>query len=173
MTGRVAHIFRHPIKSHGREALETVTLTAGQTMPWDRTWGVLHEAAKTDGTAWAPCVNFSRGSKAPGLMGINAHLDEVTELVTLSHADRPEITLHPERDADALIEWARPLMPEGRAASARVARLHDRGFTDSDFASITLCNLASHRAVEGQLRSDGRARSCPSSRGCISPTPGP
>ena len=38
----VAALWRHPIKSHGREALQTVALTAGQTMPFDRTWAVMH-----------------------------------------------------------------------------------------------------------------------------------
>ena len=33
MTGLVSSLWRHPIKSHGRESLDAVTLIAGQTMP--------------------------------------------------------------------------------------------------------------------------------------------
>ena len=51
MTDTVTEIWRHPVKSHGREALETVTLTAGQTMPGDRVWAVAHEASTADGSA--------------------------------------------------------------------------------------------------------------------------
>ena len=48
MSPRVTALWRHPIKSHGREALTRARLTAGATMPWDRTWAVAHDAARTD-----------------------------------------------------------------------------------------------------------------------------
>jgi uncharacterized protein len=51
MTGRLAHIVRHPIKSHGREEMGRVTLTAGACLPYDRHWAVAHDAAKLTG-AW-------------------------------------------------------------------------------------------------------------------------
>ena len=153
MTRQVTHIWRHPIKSHGREPLDTVTLTAGQTMPGDRVWAVAHEASKADGSAWVPCANFSRGSKAPGLMAIKARLDEARGRVTLSHPRRPDLEFDPDSASDlpAFLEWERPLMPEGRAASARILRVPGRGMTDTDYPSITLCNWASHRAIEEKL----------------------
>ena len=42
---RVSALWRHPIKGHGVEPVEGVTLTAGATMPWDRVWAIAHEAA--------------------------------------------------------------------------------------------------------------------------------
>ncbi|PTX54544.1 hypothetical protein C8N43_3360 [Litoreibacter ponti] len=151
MTPSLAHIWRHPIKSHGREALDRVTLEQGRTMPFDRTWAVAHEGARIDGTEWAPCANFSRGAKAPLLMAIHCSLDETTEMLTLSHPDRDPVTLHPERDEAQLIDWVRPLIPKDRAQSARVVRVDGRGMTDSPFPSISIANLASHKAVEEQL----------------------
>lgn len=151
MTGRVVHIYRHPIKSHGREALETVDLTAGRTMPWDRTWAVAIENSRLDGTEWGKCANFTRVSKAASLMAISAKLDEQTELVTLSHPDLNDVTLHPERDAQVLIDWSSQLLSADRAPSVRVIRVPGRGMTDSEFPSITLCNLASHREVETRI----------------------
>ncbi|MCC1494153.1 MOSC N-terminal beta barrel domain-containing protein [Cognatishimia sp. F0-27] len=151
MTARVTGLWRHPIKSHGREALRAVSLTAGQTLPFDRLWAVAHEKSSADGTEWLPCVNFSRVSKVPALMAITATLDEGTERVTLMHPDRPEITFSPDSEADQFLDWVRPLMPENRAASTRVVRSRVRGMTDSDFASVTLCNMSSHRAVEQRI----------------------
>jgi len=151
MTARVTGLWRHPIKSHGREALDRVRLTQGATMPWDRTWAVAHDAAQIDGTEWAPCVNFSIGSKAPGLMAINATLDEVTETLTLTHPDLPDLTFHPDTDPDALIDWTKPLMPQGRAHSARIIRVPGRGMTDTDFPSVSIGNMASHRVIEARL----------------------
>jgi uncharacterized protein YcbX len=56
----VTSLWRHPIKSHGREDVASTTLIAGQTMPGDRVWAVAHEASKADGSEWVPCANFNR-----------------------------------------------------------------------------------------------------------------
>lgn len=151
MTWTLAHIFRHPIKSHGREALERVTLEPGRTMPWDRTWAVAHEAARIDGSDWAPCVNFSRGSKAPGLMAIEAEFDEARGRVRLSHPDLPTLIVDPDTDGARLIAWSRPLIPEDRAQSARVVRVPGRGMTDTDFPSISIGNLTTHKTIEQKI----------------------
>ncbi|WP_209834581.1 MOSC N-terminal beta barrel domain-containing protein [Ruegeria sp. HKCCE3926] len=149
MSGTVSSLWRHPIKSHGRETLSQVTLIPGQTMPGDRVWAVAHEAAKTDGSEWAPCFNFSRGSKAPQLMAISAELQG--DRVTLRHPQRPDLSVAPDTEQEAFLDWVKPLMPADRAASARIVRVPGRGMTDSDFPSISLCNMASHRAVEQKL----------------------
>ena len=79
---QITAIWRHPIKSHGREALDRIDLVEGQSMPFDRLWAVAHDAAAIDAAAWAACQNFNRGAKTPGLMAITATLDERTETVT-------------------------------------------------------------------------------------------
>ncbi len=145
---RVTALWRHPIKSHGREALERVTLNEGQSMPYDRLWAIAHDAAKVDGSEWAACQNFSRGAKSPALMAINARLDETTETITLSHPAQPDLTVQPDSDPTALLDWVRPLADSNRALPARVLRLDKRSFTDTPFPSISLCNHASHSAVE-------------------------
>ncbi|WP_170533728.1 MULTISPECIES: MOSC domain-containing protein [Ruegeria] len=152
MTGEVTQLWRHPIKSHGREAVETVNVTPGQTMPGDRVWAVAHEASKADSSKWVPCANFSRGAKAPQLMAISTQSNGDT--LTLSHPDRPDLTFAPDSEQQAFLDWVRPLMPANRAASARIIRVPGRGMTDSDFPSISLCNLASHRAVGQKLGQD-------------------
>jgi uncharacterized protein YcbX len=154
MTGTVASLWRHPIKSHGREALEQVEFTAGRTMPGDRVWAVAHEAAKTDGSVWAPCTDFTRVSASPMLMAVTSQLDDATGLVTLRHPDRPDLAIDPETNPDAYFEWVKPLLPANRAAPARFVRVPGRGMTDSDFPSVTLCNMASHRAVQQRCGQD-------------------
>ncbi|KRS13378.1 molybdenum cofactor biosysynthesis protein [Roseovarius atlanticus] len=150
----VAALWRHPIKGHGREALDTVTLTEGQTMPWDRRWAVAHEMSKADGTEWVPCANFSRGAKTGTLMAISAQVDEASGTVTLTHPDRPDLTFDPEREQDAFLDWVRPLMPADRAQSARLVRVPGRGMTDTDYPSISLINLASNDAMTEAMQQD-------------------
>lgn len=147
MIGTVTSLWRHPIKSHGREALVAVMLEAGKTMPGDRLWAVAHEMSKSDNTAWAPCANFSRVAKAPELMAITATLNDYTGQICLSHPRRDDLTFDPDTDAQVFLAWVAPLMPPERAASARIVRVPGRGMTDTNFPSISLCNLASHHAV--------------------------
>ncbi|MFK7880301.1 MOSC domain-containing protein [Roseobacter sp.] len=148
---KVAHILRYPLKSHGREALSRVSLSAGQSMPYDRLWAVAHEASKADGSEWVHCANFSRGSKVPALLAISSRLDEDREVLHLSHPERPDLTFQPDTQGAKLLEWVAPLTPKNRALPDRIVRLDQRGFTDSEFPSVTLCNLASHKAVEEQI----------------------
>ena len=150
---RVTDIFRHPLKSHGREALQQVSLSKGNAMPWDRCWAVAHEASSADGSTWVPCVNFSRGSKAPKLMAVNVKLDETAQTLTLSHPERKDFTFQPDdiRQLSSFLAWIKPLMPTDRAQSARIIRLQDRGFTDTDFASISINSHASLRALSEKI----------------------
>lgn len=154
MTARVAALWRHPIKGHGRESLTQVTLTAGQTMPWDRRWAVAHELSEADNSAWSPCTAFSRGAKVPGLMAINAECDTKTGTVTVRHPDRPDLSFDPDQEAQAFLDWVRPLMPANRAQSARLVRVEARGMTDTDYPSISLLNLASNDAMTGAMGQD-------------------
>ncbi|MCT4608476.1 MAG: MOSC domain-containing protein [Pelagimonas sp.] len=148
MTAILTDIWRFPIKSHGWEAILDAALTIGQGLPFDRHWAVAHDASSADGSEWVPCSQFSRGAKAPGLSAISCELNEATRQVTLSHPDLEDLTFFPDSEGDKLITWAGQFLPEGRAQSDRVIRGEQRGFTDADFPSITLCNWASHRAVE-------------------------
>lgn len=146
--GNVTSLWRHPIKSHGREAVTSTTLIAGHTMPGDRVWAVAHETSKADGAEWVSCGNFSRVSKAPELMAMTAALDEPAGMVTLTHPKLGDFTFDPDGDASGFLDWVRPIMPADRAQSARLIKVPNRGMTDSDFPSVTICNMASHRAVE-------------------------
>lgn len=152
---RLAAIWRHPIKSHGRESLPSVMLEAGATLPWDRRWAVAHEAARIDreNPAWANWVNFSRGAKAPLLMGISATLDEATTTITLTHPDRPALTFRPDDPADEsrFLDWVRPLCPPDRARPAEIYTVPGRGMTDTDYPSVSILNLASNADLSAQM----------------------
>ena len=147
---RVAEILRYPLKAHGREQISQVALKKGEAMPWDRVWAVTHEATR-HAAGWLSCSNFTRAAKAPELMAITAELTEATETLTLRHPKRPDLVFRPDDDVVAFLEWMKPLMPENRAASTGILRLNGRGFTDSDFASVSLSSHASHAAVEQQV----------------------
>ncbi|SMY06384.1 MOSC domain-containing protein [Flavimaricola marinus] len=145
----VASIWRHPIKSHGREQIASVALTKGQTLPGDRIWAVPLDTSAADGQEWVPCAHFSRGAKTPALQAI-----QITTLsdgnLTVTHPDLPSLTFDPSREGEVFVDWTRALVDPDRAAQPdRLVLATERGMTDSPYPSISLMNLASHRAVEG------------------------
>ncbi|MCI2401109.1 MOSC domain-containing protein [Aliiroseovarius subalbicans] len=158
MNGHVAEIWRHPIKSHGREELARILLTEARTIPWDRRWAVAHELAKVDFDApeWAPCSNFSRGAKAPKLQAIEARCNLPSGKVTFTHPDLKELTINPDDPGDAglFIQWVMPISPPERALPARLVRVTKRGMTDTDYPSISIINRASHAEVAQRLGKD-------------------
>lgn len=147
MTIRLAAVWRHPIKSHGRERLDAVTLTAGEALPWDRHWAVAHDAAKLV-PGWNPCVNFARGAKAPALMSISARLNEARAEVTLSAPAKADLTFRPDDAAEwpLFLAWVRDLNPPDRAQPERVVAA-GRGMTDTDYPSVSILSLSSNAAL--------------------------
>lgn len=154
MSATVAHIWRHPIKSHGREEIPEAFLTAGKCLPWDRVWAVAHERSCFDveRPSWQPCQEFSRGAKSPRLQAINAQVDERLNKVTLSHPDTLDITINPDDagDANLFVQWVMPISNGSRMLPARLVRA-SQPMTDTDFQSISIINLASHAEVEKHL----------------------
>ena len=154
MTGTLAHICRHPIKSHGHEDLASVRLSVGQAVPFDRHWAVAHDAAKLV-AGWNPCVNFARGAKAPALMAISAHLDETSGAVTLSHPDKPDLNFRPDDAGDLaqFLDWVRDLNPADRAQPVQIVKA-GIAMTDTDFPSVSIFGLASNSALSAGMGQD-------------------
>uniref|UniRef100_UPI0040482000 MOSC domain-containing protein n=1 Tax=Yoonia sp. TaxID=2212373 RepID=UPI0040482000 len=151
----VAALWRHPIKSHGREALAFVDLIAGQTMPWDRHWAVIHKDTKFDTThpEWAMCRNFMIGTSTPDLAGIWAKLDTARGSITLSHQALGQITFAPDDKADRrrLVAWVQDLCPADGRQPQDIVTVPNRGMTDTAYPSISIMNTASHDAVASAM----------------------
>ena len=158
MTITVSRLHRHPIKSHGVEVLDAVTLLQGKCIPWDRKYAVLHEAGvfSESDPEWAHCVNFSRGAKAPELMAIKASVDEAAGTIHLTHPKLGDLTINPEiaADAERLLEWTRSIMPPNRASSVKLVSAPDRGMTDTDFASVSLNSTSSLKSLSEKAEAD-------------------
>jgi uncharacterized protein YcbX len=154
MGWRLAHIFRHPIKAHGREGLGTVALQAGRCLPYDRHWAVAHEGAALM-PGWNACMNFTRGAKTPALQAISAQLEDAAGQITLSHPALAPITFAPDSPEGqaAFLAWVAPLMESGRAQPKRLVSA-GRGMTDTDFESVSILNMASNRALGQRLGHD-------------------
>lgn len=153
MTARLAAIWRHPIKAHGREEVAEAVLAPGACLPWDRHWAVAHEGSRFDpaAPAWTPCGHFQRAARTQALMAITAAWDEAAGRMRLMHPDLGPVEFDPEAEAERFLDWVRPISPGGAFRPVALARAPGRGMTDSDFPSISVKNLASNAALGTEL----------------------
>lgn len=153
-TGRLAHIFRFPIKSVGRELLDDVALTPGRILPGDRRFGVLHRDAEQhlsggELTRWLPKSAFLRGAAAAPLQAVRGGWDG--DVLVLEHPDLPALRIDPARDEDALLDWLGPLWTDsGKAPAARLVE-GPQPLTDSRAAYVSVLSLSSLKVVEDRL----------------------
>lgn len=149
--GRLATIWRHPIKAHGRERVAATHLAVGGTLLGDRVWAVTHAGTRAvpgrGGAEWAACANFARGAGNPALMAITATTHPQGGRLTLSHPARPALTFDPSADATRFLDWVAPLMDPERPEPTGIVPASSRGLTDTAFPSISLANPASLRAL--------------------------
>jgi len=142
--GVVANLWRHPIKGVGREQLASVNLEAGRCMPMDRHWAIAHDAAKVnyDTPEWARCINFARAARGHELMAVSSTYDDATGLITLTHPKLDTLTVNPDTNADALVQWVAKISNPDRAMPAAVFKA-GRGMTDSKSHTISIHAIAS------------------------------
>lgn len=153
MNWTVEQLYRHPIKGIGAERLSAIDLTEGRPFPLDRAWAVLEEGADTS-DGWRSCRNFLRGAKGPSLMAITARTDGKT--IHLSHPERPDHAVDPtdSNAAPALFDWLVPIYPENRRPPVSIVTSPLEGMADAPFASISILNLASLRALSQKAGRD-------------------
>ncbi len=151
----VTNLWRHPIKGVGREQLDTVSLTAGKTMPWDRHWAIAHMDAKVDpaNPEWARCMNFARAARGYRLMAVSSQFDEASGIITLKHPDLETIAVNPDNAADAkvLVDWVTEISNPDRSLPAQVFKAPGRGMTDSGTASLSIYTKASLDALSSAV----------------------
>lgn len=156
MTGRIARIRRHPIKSVGGEDLGRATLRAAQRLAGDRQWALLTEAGERhagDGprpARWLPKSCFVRGVASAPLQAVAGGWDEDAGQLSLTHPDRPPLRFDPETEGSRLVEWIAPLWPADKPAPTRLVQ-GPTGWTDVSQPWLSILSLASLRDLETRL----------------------
>lgn len=84
-------IWRYPVKGLAGERLERVTLTAGETLPHDRRFGLLAGAAggaDSSGESWVECGQFYALAREERLAQLGLAFDEASETLTITRHGR-------------------------------------------------------------------------------------
>ncbi|MCT4333439.1 MOSC domain-containing protein [Paracoccus sp. YLB-12] len=157
MTGHLAHIRRHPIKSIGGEGLDRVTLIAARRLPGDREFAVVTERGERNARAsetagqpdrWLPKSCFVRGIASPLVQAISGGWQD--KRIALTHPALPGLTFDPETEQERLLDWLRPIWPADSGAASRLVR-GAAIWTDNKWPWISILSMTSLAQLEQEI----------------------
>jgi hypothetical protein len=160
MTGRIAALWRHPIKGFTPEALDAAVLQAGRFFPGDRVWAVEDGPAGFDPAAPKHInkMKFAALVKIPELARARTLYDEETGVLSVTAEGFPpfhgRLTSEAGREAFALwlAEFLEEQAPEESYGPFRVLQAPDgHGFVNSRNGLVSVLNLDSVRDLEQAL----------------------
>lgn len=157
MTWSLTDIYRHPVKSLGEEALETVILEAGKPMPHDRMIAIAHGSSEwaADTPGWiGGSRNVVNQTQVPRLAQIKTSYEPASGRLSLSHPDLGDLTVTPgsQADDDKLMDWVAPLT-EGTPSTGpfQICRAPGVAYTDFEDTHISIATGNSLRALEERV----------------------
>jgi len=151
MTITVANIRRYPVKGLSAQDLPAVELTAGQTLPFDRAYAVLHgPAAAIDQEGWRPKSEFFTLARNAKLAALETEFDEATQTLVVrrngrqvarGRLDEPTGHMLLEQFFTAYMAGEVPGVP-------KIAEARGFAYTDTEAPLVSLLNLASAHDIE-------------------------
>lgn len=90
MTVRIAGIYRYPVKGLSAQPLESVTLTAGEGIPFDRRFALAHGSTDPAQAAseWLPKTSFLMLMRNEKLAALETAFDDADGMLTISRKGR-------------------------------------------------------------------------------------
>ncbi|HEY1721936.1 MAG TPA: MOSC domain-containing protein [Magnetospirillaceae bacterium] len=148
----ITHIFRYPIKGLSPEALDTVTLTEGQGLPYDRIFALTRPggAVDPDRPAWARKSNFLCLMLDEQLAAIRTEFDETTRRLVVWQDGVPILAANVDDAGErkTIEGFFRGLVGDNIPSAPRFVTAANGEFMDSKDKTVSLINLASIRHME-------------------------
>jgi uncharacterized protein YcbX len=156
--GRIASLWRHPVKGFTPERLETATLTAGGYFPCDRLYAVEDGPSGFDpaAPAFVPKQRFTVLAKIAEVARAHTAYDEASGVLTASADGRAAFKGALDEDAgrEAFAAWLSDFLGEEASGPLKVVQAPGHRFTDHPQGHVSIVNLASVRELEARI---GRA----------------
>ncbi len=156
---RIEHLYRYPVKGLTAEALEDVTVEAGQMLPWDRAFALAQGDAPFDPAApgWLQKTHFMCLMANTRAAELKSLFDARSGQLTIRARDGGEVTASPLTEAGRarIAAWLAGFLGEETRGTPRFHYVPGHAFSDVRMKVISLINLAS---VDDLSRRAGAAR---------------
>jgi uncharacterized protein len=148
----VASVYRYPVKGLSPERLESVTLTPGATIPFDRAYAIENGAGRFDPDAprYLPKITFLMLMRDERLATLRSQFDDATETLTIlrdgKQVARGQLTTKLGRQM--IEQFMAAFMKAELRGAPRVVSAPDHSFSDVAAKCLHIVNLASVRELE-------------------------
>jgi uncharacterized protein YcbX len=155
MTGRIASLWRHPVKGFTPERLATAALAAGGFFPCDRIYAVEDGPSGFDpaAPAWVPKQRFTVLARIAQLARVRTAYDETTGVFTASAAGAQDFfgALNEPAGREAFAAWLAAFLADDARGPLNVVQAPGHRFSDHPRGFVSIVNLASVRDFEARL----------------------
>ncbi|HEY3696946.1 MOSC domain-containing protein [Phenylobacterium sp.] len=156
MTGRLASIYRHPVKGFTPEALESAELSVGEAFPCDRLYAVENGPCGYDPAdpVFIPKQKFAVLAAIPDVALARTAYDPATTVLRAEADGHPPFTgaLDQETGRAAFAAWLAELLAGHDPGVLRVlSAAAGRPFMDHPQGCVSVLNLASVRDLEARI----------------------
>jgi uncharacterized protein YcbX len=151
----IVGIYRYPVKGLSPEAMASVNLNQGETLPFDRAYAIENGPGRFDPAAPAhlPKTNFLMLMRDERLATLETRFDEATHRLTICRGGKPVVT------GDLLTRTGRALIEQFMAAYMRdslrgapkIVVAPGHSFSDVAAKCLHVVNLASVRELEREV----------------------
>lgn len=155
MNGRVAALYRHPVKGFTPERLPSAELTAGGFFPCDRIYAVEDGPSGFDPAAptFVPKTEFAVLAKIPEVARARTAYDDGSGVLTVEARGMAPLraTLSEEEGRGRFAAWLTELLGEAASGPLKVVHAEGHRFTDHPQGCVSILNLASLRDLAGRV----------------------
>lgn len=149
---RITALYRYPVKGLSAQPLESVTLSAGETIPFDRAWAIENGPGRFNPTApkHLPKVAFLMLMRDERLASLDAEFDEATTTLTLRREGRQVArgNLGTRIGCQMIEQFVSAYMKGSLRGPPRIVAAAGHSFTDVAAKCLHIVNLASVRELE-------------------------
>jgi uncharacterized protein len=153
--GRIASLWRHPVKGFTPERLAGATLSAGGYFPCDRLYAVEDGPSGFDpaAPAFVPKQKFTVLAKIAEVARVRTAYDETAGVLRAEAEGRPAFcgALTEEAGRRAFAAWLADFLGEAAQGPLKVVQAPGHRFTDHPLGFVSIVNLASVRALEAKV----------------------
>ena len=148
----IAALYRYPVKGLSPERLQTVELTPGQTLPFDRAYAIENGAGRFDPAAprHLPKINFLMLMRDERLASLETRFDDETATLTIARAGRQvargQLTTPVGRQM--IEQFLAAYMKGSLRGAPKVVAAEGHSFSDVAAKCVHVINLASVRDLE-------------------------
>jgi uncharacterized protein len=148
----IASLYRYPVKGLSPEALTSVALTAGETMPYDRAYAIENGPGRfdPDHPRHLPKITFLMLMRDERLATLETRFDDATRTLTILRAGKQVARgdLRTRIGCSMIEQFVAAYMKDSLRGAPKVVAAPGHSFSDVAMKCVHIVNLASLRDLE-------------------------